>query len=122
MVSLSSLRGKPVLLNFWATWCGPCRAEMPFLQQVYDKYTSQGLVLLEINIAETPATIKDFMSSLKLSMPVLLDVDKKVANAYGINAIPATFLVDKNGVIQQKIIGAFSSEQAIESQLTKILP
>src|SRR4030042_1886480 len=72
-VSLSDLKGSPVLLNFWATWCGPCRGEMPYLQQIYEKWQTMGLVLLAINIGESPSDVEEFMQSQGLSLPVLLD-------------------------------------------------
>ncbi len=121
-ISLSSLRGKPVLINFWATWCGPCKAEMPYLQQINDTWSAKGLVLLAVDIGEKPATIEKFMNELNLSMTVPMDSDGKVAKAYLIGAIPTTFLIDKDGVIRQKIVGAFPSAEAIEKELSKIMP
>ncbi|MBI4180518.1 MAG: TlpA family protein disulfide reductase, partial [Chloroflexi bacterium] len=121
-VSLSGLRGKPVLINFWATWCPPCKAEMPFLQQIHDSYLDKGLVVLEVDIGEKSATIQKFMTELNLSMTVPMDTDMKVAKAYGITAIPTTFLIDKDGVIRQKVIGAFPNKEAIEAELIKIMP
>ena len=121
-VSLSGLRGKPVLINFWATWCPPCKAEMPYLQQVHDSWSAKGLVLLAVDIGENSGTIEKFMTELNLSMTVPMDTDKKVAKAYGITAIPTSFLIDKDGIIRAKIIGAFPSAEAIEKELTKIIP
>ncbi|MDO8687303.1 MAG: redoxin domain-containing protein [Dehalococcoidales bacterium] len=121
-VSLSSLRGKPVLINFWATWCGPCKAEMPYLQQINDTWSAKGLVLLAVDIGEKPATIEKFMTELNLSMTVPMDSDGKVARAYLVGAIPTTFLIDKDGVIRQKVVGAFTSVEAIEKELSKIMP
>jgi len=121
-VKLSDLRGKPVLLNFWATWCPPCRFEMPFLQQINDSYSAKGLVLLAIDIGESPGTVQKFMTEFNLSLTVPMDTDSKVAKSYGITAIPTTFLIDKNGVIQFKLLGAFPNKEAIETALTKIIP
>ncbi len=121
-VSLSDLRGKPILLNFWATWCPPCRAEMPFLQQIYEEWSDKGLVLLAIDIGEGPSQIKEFLEANNLSLPVLLDSNKSVAQKYNITAIPTTFFIDKDGIIQVKIIGAFPSKGAIEKNLNKIMP
>lgn len=121
-VSLSGLRGKPVLINFWATWCPPCRFEMPFLQQVHDGWSAKGLVLLTIDIGESSTTIEKFMTDLNLSLTVLLDTDRKVTEDYSIVAIPTTFLIDKDGIIRQKVLGAFPSKEAIESELSKIIP
>lgn len=122
-VKLSDFRGKnPVLLNFWATWCGPCRFEMPFLQQINDAYSAKGLVVLAVDINESPATIQKFMTELNLRLTVPIDTGTKVAKSYGITGIPSTFLIDKNGVIQQKVIGAFPNEAAIEDALKTIMP
>ena len=121
VVSLNDFRGKPVLINFWASWCGPCREEMPYLQQVYDEWTGKGLVLLTIDIGETPAAIKKFFAENNLSLPVLLDSDKEVGRVYGITGVPETFLIDKNGIIRKKKIGAYENKQAIESDLGLIM-
>jgi peroxiredoxin len=121
-VSLSNLRGKPVLINFWATWCPPCRGEMPFLQKIYDIYSDQGLEVLEIDIGESAATIQQYMTANNLVLPVLIDSDRTVALDYGVTVIPLTFLVDQGGVIQWKIYGAVRSVSDIEQELHRILP
>ena len=119
LVSLSNLRGKPVLLNFWASWCGPCRFEMPFIQEIFEdrEWADKGLAILAINIGESHATVKEFMEGGELSFPVLLDTSKNVALEYNIRGIPATFFIDKNGIIQDMKIGAFSSKAEIEWRL-----
>ena len=121
-VKLSDYRGNPVLLNFWATWCGPCRYEMPFLQQIYDSYTSQGLVMLAVDVGENSTTIQNFMTSLNLTLPVPLDANGAVSKEYSITGIPTTFMVDKDGIIRFKIIGAFLDKAAIETALKTIMP
>lgn len=121
-VALSDFRGKPVLLNFWATWCSPCRSEMPYIQQVYDEWSDKGLVVLAINIGESPATVKEFVQAQGFSFPVLLDTKQDVAEKYNIRGIPTTLFIDKDGVIQVKLIGAFPSKAAIEQNLGKIIP
>lgn len=122
LVSLSDLRGKPVLLNFWATWCGPCRGEMPHLEQIYQEWSNKGLILLTINIGESSSQVGDFMREYNLSMPVLLDIRQVVAEQYNITAIPTTFFIDKDGIIQEKIVGAFPNKESIEQHLNKIMP
>ena len=121
-VSLSDLRGKPVMLNFWATWCPPCREEMPFIQQVYEQWSDKGLVVLAINLGESSAKVKEFMQSYGLSFPVLLDTKEDVAQKYNIRGIPTTVFIDKNGIIQVRITGAFPNKAAIENKLGKIIP
>jgi len=119
VVSLSSLRGKPVMLNFWATWCGPCRVEMPYIQEVFEdeEWTEQGLVILAINLGEAPSKVKEFMEDNGLSFRVLLDTDASVAQDYNVRGIPATFLIDKNGIMKDVRIGAFSSKAEIDWRL-----
>ena len=121
-VSLSDFQGKPVLINFWASWCRPCRVEMPHIQQVYEEWADKGLVVLAINWGETPSEVKKFMRNYELSLPVLLDTKRLVAQQYDVWSIPTTFLIDKDGIIQAKIIGAFPSKAAIETKLGEIIP
>ena len=121
-ISLSDFRGKPVLINFWATWCPPCRDEMPYLQQIYEEWSGKGLVVLAIDIGESPSKVKEFLQSQELSLPVLLDAKENVAREYNITGIPTTFFIDKDGTIQVKLIGAFPSKEAIENQLGSIIP
>ena len=121
-VSLSDLRGKPVMLNFWATWCPPCRAELPYIQQIYEEQSTRGFVVLTVNLGESPSKVKEFVQSYGLSFPVLLDTKQGTAQKYNIGGIPTTFFIDKNGIIQVKITGAFPDKAAIENKLGKIIP
>jgi len=109
-VSLSDLRGGPVLVNFWATWCRPCLSEMPHIQQAFEQWGSQGPVILAINLGESRSAVRRFAQEQKLSFPILLDSDRKVGRDYQVSAIPTTFLIDKEGKIQAIKIGAFRSK------------
>ena len=113
---------KRVPKTIWATWCPPCREEMPYMQQIHEEWSGRGLVLLAIDVGESPAQVESFMQSHNLSLPVLLDTKKNVAQKYNISGIPTTFFIDKDGVIQEKIIGAFPNKGAIEKHLSKIIP
>jgi peroxiredoxin len=121
-ISLSDFRGEPVLLNFWATWCGPCRMEMPYIQEVYDERSEPGLVILAINIGESLTTVEEFMRDYNLSFPVLLDMKGNVAGKYNITGIPATYFIDSDGIIRDMQIGAFRSVAEIEDILSRVFP
>lgn len=97
---LQEQRGQVVMVNFWATWCGPCRQEMPHLNKLYDKYKSSGFVLLGVNIDDDAAKATDLATKLGLRFPVLLDTDKRVSRTYDMNAMPATLLIDRDGKVR----------------------
>ncbi len=122
IVTLKQSRGKPVFINFWASWCGPCRDEMPFLQETYNNYKDKGLVFYEIDWGETPDAINKFFKDNGYSMPVLLDLDRSVGQTYKITGVPETFLIDKNGIIRKWQIGAYPNGQAIEDDLKLVMP
>ncbi len=121
-VALSGFLGEPVLVNFWATWCPPCRIEMPHLQAVFEEWSSDDLVLLSINTGEDASTVRQFMQDNGYTFPVLLDIDAGVSEKYHIRSIPASFFIDRDGVIRDAVIGAFTSKEAIERYLAKIMP
>ncbi|MCD4687618.1 MAG: redoxin domain-containing protein, partial [Anaerolineae bacterium] len=99
-LSLSDLRGQVVLVNFWATWCGPCRVEMPDFQTVYDLYETDGFVVLAVNYEEGQDTVADFANDLDLTFPVMLDTSGTInAQLYQVAEYPTSFLLDRNGVI-----------------------
>ncbi len=120
-VSLSSMRGSPVVLNFWATWCQACVIEMPLLQQMYDKYSSKELVVLTINSGESPAKVKEFLERLKLTFPVIID-SGNLNQKYNVVYLPTTFFIDKDGIIRQVKVGAFLGMKEIENAVGKIMP
>jgi peroxiredoxin len=117
-VALSDFRGNVVMINFWATWCGYCKMEMPYIQQVYDEWQEKGLVLLAIDLGEDADTVAKFIQEQGLSFPVLLDSDMKVATQYKVASLPTTLFIDKDGIIQGIQVGAFSSKEVIESVLS----
>jgi peroxiredoxin len=99
-VRLDELRGQVVLVNFWATWCGPCREEMPRLDQLYAKYRKSGFVLLGVNIDDNPATALSTAQKLNVSFPILLDTDKKVSKLYNLTDMPSTVVIDRDGKVR----------------------
>ena len=124
-VSLSDFNGSPILINFWYTGCPPCRNEMPHLQQVYSEMHGDGLVILAINVGESPGTVTQFLDSNNLSPlinTVLFDSNGAALKKYRIQYYPTTFFVDRDGIIQEKVIGAFPNKEAIVNRLGKIMP
>ena len=119
-ISLSDLQGSPVLLNFWATWCGPCAYEMPYLQQIWDGWQDKGLLLLAINVSESPSDVEGFMQSHGFSFPVLLDSAGTLAEQYGALYLPASFFIDKEGILQEVHVGPFQSTAEIEENLSPL--
>ncbi len=97
---LQEQRGQVVLVNFWATWCGPCRQEIPHLNKLYDKYRASGFVLLGVNIDEDAKVAADLAAKLGVKFPVLLDTDKKVSKLYDMSAMPATIVIDRDGKVR----------------------
>ncbi|HXH85225.1 MAG TPA: TlpA disulfide reductase family protein [Nitrospira sp.] len=107
MVALSDLRGKVVLLNFWATWCGPCRIEMPAMEQLYRAYPRKDFEILAVSTdAQGVAVTRPFQQENKLTFPILHDADFRVGLAYGARTLSMTFMVDRQGIVRQQIFGA----------------
>ncbi|WP_332634480.1 redoxin domain-containing protein [Halalkalibacter flavus] len=112
-ISLSDFKGQRVMINFWATWCPPCRAEMPDMEKFY---TNHEVVLLAVNGTNTEGSrdhVKDFVSNLNLTFPVLLDEHGEIASLYQIGPIPTSLFIDKNGIISDIHIGAMNEEMMI---------
>lgn len=120
-ISLQELRGKVVVINFWGTWCDPCREEMPRIQEMYEKYKDQGVAVVGVNIGESRVTAKGFADRLGLTFPIVLDHDRSVTlNQYKIGPIPTTFFLDKQGVIRYFYTGPMSSNY-IEKNIQTLL-
>lgn len=113
-VSLSDFRGKKVFLNFWATWCPPCKAEMPEIEKVYQETKDSDLVILAVEIGEPLDTVKTFIEDNKYNFKVLLDSDKDIATTYGISAIPTSFFIDEDGNIISKRVGGMTYDEMKE--------
>ena len=119
---LSDLRGRPVLLNFWASWCPPCREEMPAFEQAYRQYQDDGFVILAVNAAysDSPAKALAFSESLDLTFPIVFDYDGSVAGLYRTHSLPSSFFIDAGGVIQDVVIGGMPAA-LIEVRLQELL-
>ena len=119
---LQEQRGRVVMVNFWATWCGPCRKEMPQLNRLYDKYKSAGFVLLGVNVDEDTRNAVAVAGKLGVKIPVLLDTDKKTSQAYDLNAMPSTVLIDRDGRVRYVHRGyAEGTEDTYDAQIRALL-
>lgn len=118
-VELAGLRGKPVLLNFWATWCGPCKAEMPELQRLHER-AGDRIHVLGVNLDETAKEIEPFYNDLKLTFPTVIDKGKKVANGYRLLGVPASIVIDKDGVVQDIRFGPYADDADLAKSVAKV--
>ena len=125
-VSLADYRGKIVLLNFWASWCLPCRAEMPSMEKLYNKFKNSAFTILAVNLGETVKQVKAFKESYSLNFPILLDADSSVGSIYGAISIPTSYLIDRDGYMIGGALGPrdWASAEAFEliNSLLKNLP
>lgn len=119
-VDLASLRGRPVLLDFWATWCGPCRAEAPVLERVARRFQGDGLVVLGVNTHDEEGLAEAFGKRLGLTYPLVFDTSSRVARAYGVDSFPTLVLVDREGKVSAVRVGT-TDEAELERLLRKVL-
>jgi peroxiredoxin len=102
---LSEYRGKPVMVNFWATWCPPCLEEMPALERLYRRHRDAGFVLVAVSLDANPEKVQEFLTRHHLTFPVGLDPKTRVAELYGVRALPSTFIVDRRGNLSALALG-----------------
>ena len=122
-IKLSDLSGQAVLVNLWATWCPPCRAEMPAIEKVYTEYKDQGLVVLAVNMTyqDTFANIPPFIVEYGLTFPVLLDETGSVGTAYQLRSLPSSFFIDRDGIVSEVVIGGPMAEALLRTRVEEIL-
>jgi len=120
-MKLSDLQGKPVVLNFWASWCEPCKAEMPDLVKQYELNKDKGVVFVGVDIGEGQVVVQQFAERMKMTFPILLDESREITKLYNIGPIPTTFFIDKDGEVVVKKEGQMN-EAFIADSLTKIMP
>lgn len=119
-VSLDTFRGQPVVINFWATWCLPCRAEMPELEAAYVAHQARGLAILGVNLGEDRETVLAFRRDLGLTFPLLLDELGRASAEYGVKGLPTTLFIARDGRITHIHFGALSTK-TLQEQLSRIL-
>jgi thiol-disulfide isomerase/thioredoxin len=107
-ITLSQYKGKVVFLNFWATWCGPCRSEMPSMETVYQRLKNKGFEILAVNIGESRGKVSEFMQEYKLNFPAVLDEKSITGSQYNVRAIPTTYIIDRRGLIIARIVGSIN--------------
>ena len=118
---LSDYRGKGVFVNFWGTWCKPCEKEMPFMNTLYPEYKKKGVEILAVDVGETKVAVKTFVERHNLKFPIVIDKQNEVVDAYGVDPLPATYLIDKNGKVKKIFIGGMTKKD-IKQSLELIVP
>jgi len=122
-LSLSQLRGKPELMNVWASWCTPCRAEMPAMERVYRDFRSMGFEILAVNATsqDDQAKAMAYAQEQDLTFPILLDTDGEISNRYRVNSLPTSFFINAQGVIHEVVIGGPMSEALLRIRIQQLL-
>ncbi|NOH12825.1 MAG: TlpA family protein disulfide reductase [Chloroflexi bacterium] len=122
-ITLSELRGKAVLVNLWASWCGPCRAEMPAMQRIYEEYENDGFVVLAVNATnqDNVTNALAFVQEHQLTFPILLDVTGEVSQMYQLRALPSSFFIRPDGVIEEVVIGGPMAEALLRVRVEQLL-
>ena len=120
---LADYRGRVVLINFWATWCGPCRDEMPSIQRLKEKLAGRPFTVLAVNLDEPESRIRKFLSEMKVDFTILLDTDRMVARAWDARILPASFLVGPGGRIHYSLVGEFEwDHELVVDRVREMLP
>lgn len=120
---LADYRGKVVLINFWATWCGPCRDEMPSIQRLKNKLKGRPFEVLAVNLDEPESRIRKFLSEMKVDFTILLDPGRSVAKAWDARILPATYIVGADGKVRYSLVGEINwDHEQIVSRITELLP
>jgi thiol-disulfide isomerase/thioredoxin len=107
-LALAGLNGKVVFLNFWATWCGPCKAEMPSMEALYQRFKDRGLEIVAVNYGESEKVVAGFFEQFNLSFPSALDPEGQVNGLYGVAALPTTYIIDREGNIITRVVGSIN--------------
>jgi peroxiredoxin len=121
--TLSALRGRPVLVNLWASWCGPCRAEMPAMERIFDQYKNQGFIVLAVNATnqDSVQAAVGFGEAHDLTFPLLMDLDGQVSAEYQLRALPSSYFIGPDGIIQEVVIGGPMAEALLRTRVENLL-
>jgi len=122
-VRLSDLRGQAVLINLWATWCPPCRAEMQSIEEVYQEYKDQGLIILAVNMTNQDdySAVMPFVKAQGLTFPILLDEKGEVGRSYQLQSLPSSYFIRRDGIIHEVVIGGPMAEALLRTRIENIL-
>jgi thiol-disulfide isomerase/thioredoxin len=121
-IVLSKLEGHPLLVNFWATWCGPCREEFPALMRAYKKYKDQGFIVIGVNYQDDNSDegVLTFMRNSVADFPIVRDVGERVGRMYGVRGLPTSFFIDRKGIIRDIVVGGPLTDDYINAEWQKI--
>ncbi|MBU8788754.1 MULTISPECIES: thiol-disulfide oxidoreductase ResA [Bacillus] len=120
-LKLSDLKGKGVFLNFWGTWCEPCKKEFPYMANQYKEFKDQGVEIVAVNVGESNLAVRNFMNEYGVNFPVVLDKDRQVLDAYDVTPLPTTFLINPDGKILKVVTGTMT-ESMIHDYMNMIKP
>ena len=118
-VRLSELRGQVVMINFWATWCGPCRQEMPLLQQIHAKYEPLGFTMLGVNVEPDSVAAQNWLKGMPVTFPILFDRKSEVSSSFGVEAMPSSVLIDREGRVRHVHRGYKPGDEAVYADLVR---
>ncbi len=119
---LSDYQGKGVFLNFWATWCEPCKKEMPHMEKIAKEYKNKGVEVLADNVGDSKLQTKKFAEQYDLTFPIAIDSSREVQGAYGINPLPATFMISPGGKIEEIVVGGLVKEEQVRALFETVKP
>lgn len=119
---LSDYEGKGVILNFWATWCKPCEREMPYMNEQYDGFKAEGVEIAAVNIGESEVVVNQFVDKYDLKFPILIDESQEVVQAYGVDPLPTTFLINEEGIVEKVHLGEIPNEELLIEMMEEIKP
>ncbi len=119
-IALAEYDGQVIVVNFWATWCGPCEAEMPDLQAAYDTYRDDGLIIVAVNAGEPASAVQTYVTERGLTFPVWLDMDGRLVDQFAVQYFPTTYWIDRDGVVRYRHLGIMT-ESTIQSYIDDML-